>query len=674
MSLKEQTLAVLGSGGCLQQSDGAYRVRPGQIQLAEAVAEVVTHGGVLAAEAGTGVGKTYGYLVPLLLSGKRALISTATRNLQDQLSTRDIPELLGVLGVAPRVVQLKGRGSYLCLHRLAQARHAGHYLPLGEVQRLAAVERWALHTRSGDMAELPDVDESSAVMRLVTSTRENCLGGQCPSVGKCHVNLARQQALRADVVVVNHHLFFADLQLRDAALVELLPQVDVVVFDEAHRLNDIGIQFSARQWSTGQVRALAAAWLEEGTHHARGLQPWAELVSQLEHACAGLDEAVANALSSQRGAGRRLGWQEDQPDQMSTGVWHRILRVLIDALTGGCRALEMSGAASLELRRLGERTRELVALVAMFADNPPDQGVRWLEQGRFTRMIEAPLTAGPALSAVMQPPEGQEARRRSWVFTSATLGVDDALSWFTRACGLPDGSRVLKVPSPFDYTEQSALYVPPTLPDPSDSEHLPALVRCVAPAIRCLKGRTLVLSTSLRALELLAQGLRAHLVGSGIEVRMQGEGSRRALLDWFRQAAGAVQARVLVASGAFWEGVDVPGEALQMVVMDKLPFPSPDDPLAAARGRQLSRAGQSPFRHLSLPAAAMALRQGAGRLIRTVNDRGVLVVGDRRLLTRSYGAQLLAALPAMPLLMDQAAFMAAIGRLTKASTTDRHSP
>ena len=647
-----QVVDCLGADGRLQRAEPGFRARPGQLQLSLAVARCVAEGGVLVAEAGTGVGKTYGYLVPALLSGQRTLIATATRNLQDQLSTRDLPRLLAMLGVNRRVAPLKGRASYLCTHRLASARRDGHYLGQTELRHLAQVERWAHSTRSGDLAELPELDETSPLLPLITSTRDNCLGSRCAGWQGCHVNEARRRALVADVVVINHHLFFADLQLREAGVAELLPSVQTVIFDEAHRLNDIGVQFLGRQFSTRQLRGLATELVNEGMRWARGFQPWPELASLLEQQARALDQCLGRETPR---AGVRLRWLGASPEGVAAPWWQQLQLQLAALLARVSEALLAVAEAAPELRRLAERVDGLQQSWAGFMRPPAGMVVRWLELGRQARCMEAPLNIAAALAPLLAP--ATQAPARSWVFTSATLGLDESLSWFTEPAGLKGLATVLRVASPFDYPRQACLHVPEGLPDAQDPEHASALAQWLVEPVRCLKGRTLVLATSLRALGELAHQLQHLMAGTGIDVLVQGQGSRRRLLERFRQGGGAGHPCVLLASGAFWEGVDVPGDALQMLVIDKLPFPVPDDPLVQARSQALRQQGQSSFERYVLPETAMALKQGAGRLIRSESDRGVLVVADERLLQRSYGQALLDALPDMPAVNGQAALM-----------------
>ncbi len=646
--------------------------------MALAVAQALQAGEHLAVEAGTGVGKTFAYLVPVLLSGQRALLSTATQALQDQLFTRDIPAVSRALGLPVRAALLKGRSSYLCLHRLELARTVG-----SSAQRdpavaagLEQVQRWARLTRSGDVGELDGLDERSPLRPLITSTRHNCVGATCPQAAACHVNLARRQAREADWVVINHHLFFADQVIREAEAVDWLPETGVVVLDEAHRLNDTGVQLLSRSIASDHLHDLAREIGVQGNARARGLRPWAHLALSLEQACRALGSVPRDTATQSRSA-----WTDATPGGLAPDAWLRAVTGLDQALAAALEAVSATAPSAAELARLLERIKALQGTWSHLAPGGPSPAdaasVRWMEWGvdRAWRMVRAPLDSAARFSRLV-PDAGRG--DRSWIFASATLGHDDALSWFTRGLGLADHStvRTLRVASPFDHGQQASVYVPHDLPEPSEAAHTPELARRVAQWATRLGGRTLVLTTTLRAVSRMAEALNEQvLLGRCAPVRVlaQGRLSRAALLARFRAAASTPQGAILVASASFWEGVDLAGDALQLLVIDKLPFSSPDDPLTAARAARLEAQGLNPFGEAYLPEAAMALKQGAGRLIRTEADRGVLVIGDRRLVTRSYGLPLLASLPPMRRLVDEADMSAALDALalTRSSTRDR---
>ncbi len=682
-ALASQVRQAFAADGALARAADEFRERAGQTRMALAVARTIEDGGALVVEAGTGVGKTFSYLVPALLSGERVLLSTATKALQDQLFGRDLPRLVEALGLPLRTALLKGRASYLCLHRLGLAREDAVLPERGALRTLAAIEQWAQATRTGDLAELPALDERSPLIPLVTSTRENCLGAQCPQFRACHVNLARREALAADVVVINHHLFFADLAVRESGMAELLPTVRAVVFDEAHQLNEIGVQFLGVQVGTGQVLDFARDVLAAGLQHARGLVDWQQLVATLERAARDL-----RLVAGRQWPGGKLRWTGAAPEGLAAQPWQDALEALRDAFEQAAESLDTVSELAPDFVRLHERAGQLAERAGQFAAPCVATSVRWVDVGTQLRLVESPLDIAHAMrtrvlgldDAAAAP---EDAGGRAWIFTSATLGDDAGLRWFTEPCGLRE-AEVLRVESPFDYARQAALHVPATLPRPSDPSHSAEVARLAARGARALGGRTLVLTTTLRALRSIAEALREAFAqdqdqeepGGRIEVLEQGQLPKRVLMERFREAAGEGRAGcVLVASASFWEGFDVPGDALQLVVIDKLPFPPPNDPLVEARGRRLESEGRNPFRDYFLPEAAVALKQGAGRLIRRESDRGILVVCDSRLLAMSYGRRLLAALPPMRRLERAADFDAALAALvTTPSTTDRPCP
>ena len=660
MGLTHSVAESFRPGGPLARTVEEYRPREGQLQMAAAVAEVLEDGGLLVVEAGTGVGKTYAYLVPALLSGLRVLVSTATKALQDQLFSRDIPHLRQVLGASVRVALLKGRSSYLCLNRLESARQDWRMDERSALLHLARIESWSHGTQTGDLGEVDALDESSPLLPLVTSTRENCLGARCPQASGCFVNRARREALSADVVVINHHLFFADLNVRESGVAELLPSVHAVVFDEAHQLNEIGVQFLGRQLSTGQISALARDLETVTQTHARGMAPWADLAAQVQQS--------AEALLLRFPESERL----ERMDWSATGArWPSLLQQVVDALLRAGAALALVAEMAPELQLLHARIDALMELVNLFLQDVPPDAVRWLELGRQLRMLQSPLDVSKAMQERVLPSGGGVGGNKSWVFTSATLGHDAQLSWMVDSCGLT-GARILKVPSPFNYAEQAALYVPKIFPKPGDAQHSYAVAELALQGAQVLGGRTLVLTTTLRAMRAIGDALARSLQGrDDLEVLVQGSAPKRELLARFLQSGAQQRGSVLVASATFWEGIDMPGDALQLLLIDKLPFTPPDDPVQQARSRELEGRGKSPFKALHLPQAAVVLRQGAGRLIRRESDRGVLVVCDVRLNQMGYGRQLVAALPPMRRLLEPQDFEQALQALTRASTTDR---
>ena len=674
--------------GVLARATDQFSPRQGQTDMALAVADVVAHGGSLVVEAGTGVGKTFAYLVPALLSGERVLLSTATKALQDQLFARDLPRLVQALNLPIRLALLKGRSSYLCTHRMEMARRDTQIPDRHTVHLLSRVETWSLSTRTGDLAELPGLDERSPLIPLITSNRENCLGSQCPKFKTCHVNAARREALGADVVVINHHLFFADMAVRETGMAELLPSVRVVIFDEAHQLNEVGVNFLGHQLGTAQLLDVTRDILATGLQLARGLADWQGLCSGLERAAREL-----RLIGGKRMGQVKLRWTEDAPEGIHPGAWEQSLQDVGAACVQALQALDTVSEIAPDFMRLHDRVAEVAKRVDAFLNPCAPDAVRWVDvSASQMRLMEAPLDIAETVrerlikqSTVMadesvdqEPPpwhdepsfEGaptlddandeaspfesafpmrpdQDTRPRAWVFTSATLGDDPRLRWFTEPCGL-ESATVLRVSSPFDYPTQASLYVPRDIVRPNDPAHSTQVAAMASDAVRRLGGRTLVLTTTLRALRAIGDVMKQQLEGSGVEVLVQGEWPKRHLMERFRESTKTGEGGcVLVASATFWEGFDVPGDALQLVIIDKLPFPPPNDPLVEARSKRLESQGRSAFNDYFVPEAVVALKQGAGRLIRTESDHGVLVLCDNRLVTTGYGRRLIAALPPM---------------------------
>ncbi len=663
MSLVEQVRSAFGAQGVLPQAAAHFMPRAGQTEMALAIAATIDQGGALVVEAGTGVGKTFAYLVPALLSGERTLLSTATKTLQDQLFGRDLPQLVRTLGLATRVALLKGRSNYLCTQRLGVARYHPGAVDRSIQATLGKIERWAQGTTTGDLAELAGLDERSPSIPLVTSTRDNCLGSQCPDFRGCHVNAARREAMAADVVVINHHLFFADLAVRESGVAELLPSAKVVVFDEAHQMNETGVQFLGTQWSTAQCIDFSRDLLAGGLQSARGLHDWQQLGGALERSARDLRMLVGP------GAGPRLAWSALAPETVVAPAWAQAVEAVNAALSAATRCLEQVRETAPALERLHERATLLQQRLQHFEQAGASDTVRWVDVGAQLRLMESPLDIAQTVQSRMLDAADAAPSGRAWVFTSATLGTDDALTWFTEPCGLTQ-ARTLRVSSPFDYPRQACLYVPGDLPRPAEAAHSTQLAALVREAATRLGGRTMVLTTSLRALRSIGEALQ-NQPPPDVDVLVQGQAPKRELIERFRAGSAAhARGRLLVASVSFWEGVDVPGEALQLVVIDKLPFPPPTEPLVQARARRLEQAGRSAFNEHHLPEAAIALKQGAGRLIRSETDQGILVIADNRLLNTGYGRRLLQALPPMRRLNSPEDFRQALDWLTRTSTTD----
>jgi len=648
--LQRAARAALAEGGALAAADPHHAERGEQLAMAAAVASAIDERAPLVVEAGTGVGKTYAYLVPALLSGARTLLSTATKTLQDQLFLRDLPRLRDALGVPVTIALLKGRSSYLCSHRLGLARQEAPLPDRFAVRALARIEAWAQTTTSGDLAELEGLDERSSVIPLVTSSRENCLGSDCPQFKGCHVNKARREAMAADLVVVNHHLFFADLALRDSGVAELLPSVEIAVFDEAHQLGEAGVQFLGTILGSSQLIDFARDMLAAGLQQARGLLPWPELAAACDRSARDLRLAAVGRLGEVRAA-LKLRWVERSGDADFIAG----LRQVGETCAAAREALETVSELAPDFVRLAERAARLAALAARFAQPAEDGKIRWLDlTTQQARLVESPLDIREAMK------EEMHGSPKAWIFTSATLGDDPRLSWFTEGAGLEEAT-LLRVGSPFDYANHARVFVPRVFAKPGDPAHPVAVAELAGRCARVLGGRTFVLTTTLRSLQAVGARLRDVLAaeGSGIEVLIQGQGSKRQLMQRFLESPQAV----LVGSQSFWEGIDVPGEALQCVVIDKLPFPPPNDPLVEARVRRLEGEGRNAFTDYFVAEAAISLKQGAGRLIRSETDRGLLVVCDPRMATMSYGRRLFAALPPMARLDSESAALDWLGVL-----------
>ncbi|MBT9528427.1 MAG: ATP-dependent DNA helicase [Rhizobacter sp.] len=652
--LSDEVAQAFAPGGALALADERYVEREVQQRMAQDVAAAIDERRALVAEAGTGVGKTFAYLVPTLLSGKRALVSTATKSLQDQLFLRDLPRLRDALQLPVTLALLKGRASYLCQHRLGLARQGAELPDRWAVRTLAKIEVWARATQSGDLAELEGLDERSSVIPLVTSTRENCLGSECPEYRQCHVMKARRDAMAADLVVVNHHLFFADMALRDSGVAELLPSVEVAVFDEAHQLAEAGVQFLGSTLGSAQVIDFARDMLGAGLQHARGLLAWQDLAGACDRAAREMRLAAAGTIRDVRGA-FKLRWEE----RAEQDAFIEALQSLAEACDCAKLALESVDELAPDFTKLAERAQLFVRQASLFSGAVTPGRVRWIDLSPHqARLVESPLDIREALR------EQMEAAPKAWIFTSATLGDDERLSWFTESAGLDD-AVTLRVGSPFDYPAHARLYIPAGFPKPNEPGHPSAVATLAGRCARALGGRTFVLTTTLRALQTIGEKLRESFEAEGdnIQVLVQGSAPKRQLLQQFLNQPRSV----LVGSQSFWEGIDVPGEALQCVLIDKLPFPPPNDPLVEARVKRLESEGRNPFADYFVAEAAVSLKQGAGRLIRSETDRGLLVICDPRMAGMNYGRRLREALPPMTRVSTEAEALAWLQSLSAAS-------
>jgi ATP-dependent DNA helicase DinG len=538
------------------------------------------------------------------------------------------------------------------------------------VKSLAVVQKWALTTRSGDLAEVPSLDEQSALIPFITSNRDNCLGSPCPHWRDCHVNQARREAMAADVVVINHHLFFADMAVRESGMAELLPTVRVVIFDEAHQLNETGIQFLGKQLGTAQLLDLARDTLTAGLQWARGLVDWQSITAAFEKSIRDWRLVVGK-----QPANAKLRWSQTQPQDIDAQDWQQAMEDVAQAAAALQNALDQVMDAAPDFQRLHERLGDVLGLIDYFSNPCALGSVRWLDVGSQMRCMEAPLDIADVVQSklldaqVISVPDAQQqptALPRSWIFTSATLGSEPQLRWFTEPCGLQN-AQVLQVQSPFDYENQAWLYVPRGMVSPKDPQHSEQVASLSWQVACTLGGRTLVLTTTTRALRAIGdQLLEAAKDNSELDILVQGQHPKRELMQRFRQAIEpGAKGTVLVATASFWEGFDVPGDALQAVIIDKLPFPPPNDPLVEARSQRLESQGRSSFNDYFLPEAGVSLKQGAGRLIRRETDRGALVICDNRLVNTPYGRRLLTVLPPMKRLDQFPALLEALASITK---------
>ena len=593
--------------------------------MALAIEQAIGRDGVLVAEAGTGTGKTFAYLVPALLSGGKVIVSTGTKTLQDQLFDRDLPAVREALASGASAALLKGRSNYVCLYRLGRARQEALLETREQAAQLARIEQFSRTSTTGDRADLADVPEDAPVWAHATSTRENCLGQECPDYRDCFVMRARRNALAADVVVVNHHLFFADVVLRDEGVAELLPACNTLIFDEAHQLPETARMFFGETASSAQLVELARD-LRLELRAAGGASPELDaLAGRLEKAARDLRLALGDS-------GTRLAWSQ----AVGLPGFLESIQKLIQTIRDVQEPLAAQAERSEGLESCASRAGSALALLLRMQEEAAGE-VRWVEVfAQAAQLHVTPLSSADLFRKQMSD------HPRAWIFTSATLAVGDDFGHFTRELGVPE-AETRRWASPFDFARQALLYLPRGLPaDPNAPGFTEAVIEAALPVLRASGGRAFLLFTTLRALRKAHELLRGRI---DYPLLVQGTGSRSELLERFRRLGNAV----LLGSQSFWEGVDVRGEALSVVVIDKLPFAPPDDPVLAARIDSLKAREGNPFTELQLPQAVLQLKQGAGRLIRDETDRGVLMLCDPRLVSRPYGRRILKSLPPMTL-------------------------
>ncbi|MGI4848605.1 MAG: ATP-dependent DNA helicase [Janthinobacterium lividum] len=623
---------LFGEDGPLGSAVGRFRPRRAQTEMAKAIAQAIDARQTLVAEAGTGTGKTFAYLVPALMWGGKVIVSTGTKNLQDQLFLRDIPTVRKALQAPVSVALLKGRSNYLCHFHLERTLQNGRLTSRDDVGYLREISRFIKTTSTGDKAELSKVPETAQIWNLVTSTRDTCLGAECQYYSDCFVMKARKEAQQADVVVVNHHLFFADVALKDTGVAELLPSANTIIFDEAHQLPDTATLFFGDTFSTSQTLELCRDVLAEGLSHARDGADWGMVVAAVEKAARDL----------------RLAFPQDvvrlSVDQIaSSSAFFPALEHLKDALDGMIAVLEKQAERAETIEQCRVRGIEMATRLAAWnkpgsaPEKEEEQRVLWVEAfSSSLQLHQTPLSIAPIFS------RQREGAPRAWIFTSATMAVKNDFKHYTAQMGLMD-ETAKSWPSPFDYAAQGLLYVPTNLPQPNAPDYTDAVLDAALPVIEAAGGRTFLLCTTIRAVYKAAERFREEFAKRGwpFPLMVQGEAGRTELLDRFRAAGNAV----LIGSQSFWEGVDVRGEALSLVIIDKLPFAPPDDPVLAARIAAMERKGLNGFMHHQLPEAIINLKQGAGRLIRDESDRGVLMLCDPRLISKPYGKRIWQSLP-----------------------------
>lgn len=620
--------AIFHDGGLLSQVTPGYRLRPQQLEMARKVKQAIDGHAVLVAEAGTGTGKTFAYLIPALLSGGKVIVSTGTKTLQDQLFQKDIPAVRDALKVPVTVAILKGRANYVCHYHLDRAAHEGRFMSRDDVRYLPLIQAYAGNTDSGDRSGLSTVPESAGIWSYVTSTRDNCLGQDCGWYKDCFVMEARKRAQAADVVVVNHHLFFADVWLRDEGVAELLPACNTVIFDEAHQLPETASLFFGENLSTGQLLELARDTTGEALVSAKDFPALPEAASALEKAARDL----RLSLSEENG---KLPWQRASQFKAFQGA----LEGLSGKLGELAKLLESQAQRAEGLENCWQRCAVVVQRLQRWRQEESDGYVRWVEvTGPGLQLNATPLSVADIFRKQL------EGSQRAWIFTSATLAVKGDFSHYRGEMGLDEAGTACW-DSPFDYPAQAVLYVPKGLPAPNSTGYTEAVVDVALPVLKASRGRAFLLFTSLRAMNLAHEWLTEAFKREGLDypVLIQGESPRNELLERFRCLENAV----LLGSQSFWEGVDVRGEALSLVVIDKLPFAPPDDPVLAARIDHLNKQGRNAFMEYQLPHAAITLKQGAGRLIRSETDRGVLMICDPRLVDKPYGRRIWQSLPPM---------------------------
>lgn len=623
MDSKQQVADFFAADGALAKVIPGYLPRAAQVEMAEAVAQSIDDKEHVIVEAGTGTGKTFAYLVPAIVSGKKVIVSTGTKNLQDQLFNKDVPLIRQAMKVPFAAALLKGRANYLCTYRLELAVHSNLGFSREEIAALAKIKKWSKSTRTGDTADMHEVMESNPIWQQATSTRENCLGQECPEYAECFLMKARKKAQEAHLIVVNHHLLCADWSIRETGFGELLPNADVVIIDEAHQLAETASNFLGVSLGSKQISDLANDALMEYFQDAKDMPDLRVASENLTHEIK--DMRLAFGMDITRGEWKEIKHNPKIMEGMARLQEH--LEALADQL-------ELASVRTKGLETCFKRAEELEEQFTNILQDNSGKWVRWYETHKKSFSLHlTPLDVASEFQSFMRQ------HSASWVFTSATLSVAQKFDYFARNLGISN-AKSYSWESPFDFPNQSLFYHPKGLPQPNSPDFVEQIVEVAIPVINASKGRTFFLFTSHRALQAAAKILDKRIK---YPILVQGDKPKAILLDSFKQQGNAV----LLGTSSFWEGIDVRGEALSTVIIDKLPFSSPGDPVLKARLEAMEKQGRKPFFEYQLPTAVTALRQGVGRLIRDVNDRGVLLLCDPRLLKKSYGHMFLNSVPAM---------------------------
>ena len=620
--------SIFGSNGELDKHIKGFQPRDGQLSMAQAIERAIEQHTHLVAEAGTGTGKTFAYLIPAILSGKKTIISTGTRNLQDQIFEKDFPLIREVLNVPVQGAVLKGRSNYLCLYRLDQAKMQTSSFDKQTDAELREVERWSNQTKEGDIAEVTSVAEDSYVWQQVTSTADNCLGQECPMISECFPVLARKKAQEVDVLIVNHHLLCADWSLKDDGFGQLLPDAELIIVDEAHQLIDTASRFLGVSVSARQILSLI------GDVSAEQLKLASDMPELID-----LTHVISEDIREMR---------KVLPEQVIKGSWDELeqgtdflqaLDCLIERIEQLFKVLTKVAVRSKGLEACWKRCEDVLLRLKLFSNQDQHDWIQWFEtyQRTFT-FYRTPLDISKAFASFAFASDA------SWVFTSATLSVNNKFDFFSKRLGLED-AETGSWESPFDFVHQSLMYVPTGMPEPRDYHYTATMIEKIIPVLEASEGRAFILFTSHKALKEAANILLAE---TNFKLLVQGDLPKQQMLESFRRSERAG----LLGTASFWEGVDVRGEALSCVIIDKLPFASPGDPVTKARLEYMAANGQSAFSDFQLPSAALTLKQGVGRLIRDVEDKGVLVLCDPRLSSKGYGKVFIKSLPAMPITQD----------------------